>query len=140
MVLSGALSGLAGITPGSGYVAPPAALAIGFLTSMASFWANHFLKSKLHIDDVLDVTSLQAVPGMTGTILVGLFADEKLFDIETSGVFFGGHGPGWRLVGVQTLAVVVVALWTAVFTFAILKGIDWTIGVNITAEEEEVRG
>ena len=52
------LAGLAGITPGSGHVLPIAGVPIGILVGLASFYGGMFVKSKVKLDDVLDVTSL----------------------------------------------------------------------------------
>lgn len=42
-------------------------------------------------------------------------------------------------VGVQTLAVVVVAVWSALFSYVILKVLDKVMGLRVS-EDEEVQG
>lgn len=57
---SGAISGLVGITPASGYVAVPASLAIGFLTALACNYAT-LIKNWVRVDDAIDVFASQCV-------------------------------------------------------------------------------
>ena len=67
---------VAGITAGSGYVEPWMAVVIGFMASTASFFTIWLLRVKLGLDDVLDVSSLQGSPGIVGSMMVGVFADD----------------------------------------------------------------
>jgi Amt family ammonium transporter len=39
-------------------------------------------------------------------------------------------------VSVQALAVLVTALWSALFSYLILKGLDKWIGLRVTLDEE----
>jgi Amt family ammonium transporter len=71
---SGALAGLAGITPASGHVLPIAGVPIGILVGISAFYGGMLVKHKIRLDDTLDVTALQAFPGAVGSILVGFFA------------------------------------------------------------------
>ena len=61
-IASGALAGLAGITPASGYVESWVGVPYGLILGISSFYGSKFIKSRLNLDDVLDVTSLQAIP------------------------------------------------------------------------------
>jgi Amt family ammonium transporter len=72
-VLSGTLAGLAGVTPGSGFVGPQAAAAIGLIVGLFSCLSAKYFKRK-GVEDVLDCFSLQAVPGSLGVILTACFA------------------------------------------------------------------
>lgn len=73
-MISGALAGLAGVTPASGYIHVKSSVVIGIITTTCSYFVSVWLKDKLKLDDVLDVTSLQAVPGAVGSVLLGVFA------------------------------------------------------------------
>jgi hypothetical protein len=96
------------------------------------------LKNRLKLDDVLDVTSLQAIPGAVGSILVGFFADSNSQPCDTDGPEFAGqacradlshydgilyNGDG-ELLKWQVIAVVCQIVWTAFFTFVTMKIIE----------------
>lgn len=68
-VINGAFAGMAGITPGAGFVAPGWSLVTGFVTGTGSYFCSWLLQNRVQLDDVLDVTSLQGVPGILGTLL-----------------------------------------------------------------------
>lgn len=149
-IASGALCGLAGITPGSGFVLPYAGIPIGILTGMAGWYGGILVKQVVKLDDVLDVTSLQAFPGAVGTILVGFFATNSALpceaptypgkpcgrsDDEGMGIFHGGNG---KLLGAQIAAIVTMIVWSAAGTFATMWIIKQTTGLNVSSEEEEL--
>jgi len=144
-VMNGSFAGLAGITPGSGFVASQGAFCIGIIIGICSWSTCKLLKSKyVYIDDVLDVFSLQATPGMVGSILVGFFRSdggeygdpgrEADPDKKTLGLFYGGNG---ELLGAQIIGVLCAAALSACSTFLIMKIIKKTVGIDITWEEEE---
>merc|ERR1711972_31345 len=72
-VLNGALAGLAGITPASGFVQPLYASLIGVLLGLISHFSIMLLKGKLKIDDALDVGSVHGATGVLGSLLIGVF-------------------------------------------------------------------
>jgi len=137
-MMNGAFAGLAGVTPGSGFIPSQAAFCYGIIIGAASWWSCGFCKKTLKIDDVLDVFSLQAVPGGIGSILVGFFAGGHPYglgdDPDALGIFFGGNG---KLLGVQTLCVFVSAAVAAVNTFIVMKVMEFTCGTEISWQEED---
>lgn len=137
-MFNGAFAGLAGVTPGSGFIPSQAAFCYGIIIGTASWWSSGFLKNKMKIDDVLDVFSLQAVPGAIGSILVGVFAGGEPYGIDdtpdTLGLAWGGNG---RLLGVQIFCVLVAAVETAIATFGLMKCIEATVGLELTVQEED---
>jgi len=111
-ILNGALAGLAGITPCSGFVSSQSACFIGSFVGVVSYHAVPFFKNTLKIDDVLDVTSLQAVPGIMGSLMVGLFATSSAQPtpcVGCDGVFYSSSG--WRLLFVQVSAPLHASIW-----------------------------
>jgi len=132
-IVTGMVAGLGTITPASGFVGPMGALAIGITAGIVCFYAVQIVKRHLKIDDSLDVFPVHGVGGVVGSILTGVFAAKSL----------GGLGLGevtmLYQVGVQTLAVIVVALWSAFFSYVILKLLDKVMGLRVS-EDEEVQG
>lgn len=132
--VTGMVAGLGTITPASGYVGPGGALLIGLIAGAVCFHATNFLKRRLRIDDSLDVFPVHGVGGVLGTLLAGIFASSAL------GVFSGqGYAPGMDMgsqFGVQALGVAVTAGYTAVVSYVLLKLIDATMGLRVSAEAE----
>jgi len=128
--VTGMVAGLGTITPASGFVGPAGGLAIGIISGIVCFYAVQIIKRRFKIDDSLDVFPVHGVGGIVGSILTGVFAADS----------FGGLGLGdvtiAQQVGVQTLAVVVVILWSAGFSYLILKLIDKLMGLRVTGDEE----
>ncbi|MEI7840870.1 MAG: ammonium transporter [Methylococcaceae bacterium] len=130
-IVTGMVAGLGTITPASGFIGPFGALVIGVTAGIICFYATQIVKRKLKIDDSLDVFPVHGVGGVIGSLLTGVFAASQ----------FGGLGlpEGVTIshqVGVQALAVLVTAIWSAAFSFAILKGLDAWIGLRVTSDEE----
>ena len=71
---SGAVAGLATITPASGFVTANSAILIGLFAGVATFFACSKLKMKLGYDDSLDTFGVHAVGGTIGTLLAGFLA------------------------------------------------------------------
>ena len=134
-LMNGLLAGLAGVTPASGYIGSPATLLLGAILGLASFGAVHVLKRRLRVDDALDVSSVHGVTGIVGSLYIGLFGQKEVNPAGADGWLFGSA----RLLGVQAAAVVIVILWTAVVTWAILLVCRLLFGsVRVSAEEETV--
>ncbi len=130
-IVTGMVAGLGTITPASGFVGPFGALFIGVTAGFVCFYATQYVKRSLKIDDSLDVFPVHGVGGITGSLLTGVFAAAGL----------GGLGlpEGVTImhqVSVQALAIVVTIVWSAVFSYMILKGLDAMIGLRVTADEE----
>lgn len=130
-IVTGMVAGLGTITPASGFVGPAGALVIGVAAGTVCFFATQYIKRVLKIDDSLDVFPVHGVGGITGSLLTGVFAASSL----------GGLGlpEGVSIVdqvGVQALAVVVTIIWSAGFSYVILKVIDYCIGLRVSADEE----
>lgn len=129
---SGAVAGLATITPASGFVTPLAALFIG-LTAGVFCYVGVFAKNKFGYDDSLDVVGIHGVGGTWGALAIGLFATKAINDAGNNGLFFGNVD----LLGVQALAVLVTWAYSFGMTFILLKILDWTIGLRLSEEDED---
>jgi len=129
---SGAVAGLVAITPACAFVAPWAAVVIGFLAGIFCALAVG-LKYKFGFDDSLDVVGVHLVGGVWGSLAIGLFGTHVVNSLGVDGLLYGG---GIALLGKQALGVGMVALYSFVVTLILGYAIEKTIGFRITADEE----
>ncbi|HEV7554426.1 MAG TPA: hypothetical protein VGO00_03160, partial [Kofleriaceae bacterium] len=134
-LLTGAVAGLATITPCAGYVTPTAAAIIGTVSGVVCYLAVS-IKNRLKWDDALDVWGVHGVGGVLGTISVGLFATLAVNGGGSDGVFAGG---GASLLFKQTIAVLGASVWAFAFTYGMLYVIDKVTPVKVS-EADEVAG
>ncbi|CEF39889.1 ammonium transporter [Acetobacter senegalensis] len=132
-VISGAVGGLVAITPAAGFVLPGSALIIGLITGVVCFWSATSLKHLLGYDDSLDAFGVHGVGGIVGALLTGVFAYGPLSATDTNPT--GIVGSVHQLV-VQSEAVIVTILWCGAISFILLKLIDMTMGLRVTADQE----
>jgi Amt family ammonium transporter len=130
--VSGAVAGLATITPCSGFVTPMPALFIG-VTAGILCYLGVVGKNKFGYDDSLDVVGIHGVGGTWGALAVGLFATKAVNDAGSNGFFFGNP----ELFGIQALAVGVAWVYSFLVTFILLKVLDWSIGLRVSEEDED---
>jgi ammonium transporter, Amt family len=128
--ITGAVAGLVAITPAAGFVTPMAAIPIGILVSVISYYAVVLMKSKLGFDDSLDVFAVHGVGGIWGALATGIFASESVGGV--SGLIEGNIGQ----LGTQVVSILVVGAFAFVLTMIIGKLVDVTIGLRVTEEEE----
>jgi Amt family ammonium transporter len=132
--VTGMVAGLASITPASGFVGPVGALFIGLVGGLLCFVATVYIKRVVKIDDSLDVFAVHGVGGALGTILAAVFAATGLGGMGLAeGTTMGGQ------ILVQILGVVVVAVWSGVVTFVIVKVIGLVVALRVS-EEDEIEG
>ncbi|MHB1654469.1 MAG: ammonium transporter [Desulfitobacteriaceae bacterium] len=131
-VLTGAVAGLATITPAAGFVRPWAAVIIGILSSIFCYIAVR-VRIKLDWDDALDVWGVHGVGGILGSILVGVFAVSTVNG--TSGLIQGNV----HQFLIQVFGVVFTGLYAFVVTYLILKVINVFESVRVT-EKVEILG
>ena len=131
---SGCIAGLGTITPASGFVTPPAALAIGLVAGVVCYSAV-MLKVKFSYDDSLDVVAVHGVGGILGTLATGLFATVAVNAGGSNGLFYGNP----RQLAIQALAVGVILVYSFVATYVILRLLEKTMGLRVT-DEQEVMG
>ncbi|GAA0182362.1 ammonium transporter [Clostridium sediminicola] len=126
--LNGALAGLVGITAGCDIVSSAGAVAIGFCAGIVVVFGAEIVERKLKVDDPVGAVAVHGLCGAFGTILVGVFATE-------GGIMYGG---GAGLLGVQTIGVFAVGVWTIGTAFVLFKTIDVTVGLRVSEMEEKV--
>jgi Amt family ammonium transporter len=130
-IVTGMVAGLGTITPASGFVGPAGALIIGVTAGIVCFYATQYIKRTLKIDDSLDVFPVHGIGGITGSLLTGVFAATNL-----GGIGLAEGVTIMHQVSVQALAIVVTIFWSSLFSYLILKVLDMSIGLRVTADEE----
>jgi len=127
-IVTGMVAGLASITPASGNVGPLGAVIIGFMAGFICYFACGIVKSKLKIDDTLDVFAVHGVGGIMGTLMVAILGTAA----------FGGTGVD-DMVGqlaTQLFALGVVVAWSAIATTLIVIVCKFTTGLRVDKEVE----
>ncbi len=132
-LLTGAVAGLATITPAAGYVTVPVAVLIGIVAGAVCYAAINW-KNKMGWDDALDVWGVHGVGGMLGIILLGIFATTKVNPAGADGLLLGGTAFFFK----QAAAVIGFSAYAFVFTYVALFLINKITKVRITAEEENM--
>ena len=129
---SGAVAGLVAITPACAFVAPWAAVVIGFLAGAICALAVG-LKYKFGYDDALDVVGVHLVGGIVGSLAIGFFGSSAVNSIGLDGLLYGG---GTALLAKQALGVGLVMAYSFVMTLIIGFLIEKTIGFRVKSENE----
>ena len=129
---SGAVAGLVAITPACAFVAPWAAVVIGFLAGVMCSAASG-LKYRFNLDDSLDVVAVHLLAGIWGSLAIGFFGASSVNSVGLDGLLYGG---GAALLGKQALAVAFVAAYSFVATLIIGYAIEKTIGFRVKREAE----
>ena len=131
-LLTGAVAGLATVTPAAGYVSPLTAVIIGISSGVVCYFAVA-LKNRLKWDDALDVWGVHGVGGALGIVLLGVFASTAFNPAGTDGLVFGNGA----FFGKQVLAALLSSVWAFAFTYAMLWLIDKVTLVKVGQSDEE---
>jgi Amt family ammonium transporter len=109
-------------------------IAIGFGAGALCYFAVQ-LRAKIGMDDSLDVIGVHGVGGLWGAFATGLFATAAVSGIPFANGLFHGHA---QQLWDQSVGIVVVAGYSFVVTFVLLKVLDLTIGIRVSEEDEEL--
>jgi ammonium transporter, Amt family len=126
--VTGAVAGLVAVTPAAGYVGPAPAMAIGFAAGVVCFLAVR-LKTRLALDDSLDVVGVHLVGGIVGALLTGAFASLSINP--------AGADASLAQVGRQAAAVGVTLAFSFLTTLAVVKVCDLAVGLRASEADEE---
>jgi len=135
-MISGAVAGLATITPASGFVLPWQAVVIGLAAGCVCFWACTWLKLRLGYDDSLDVFGVHGVGGATGTLLTGVFAVAAVSASADTAGYSGWIEGNARQVLVQFYAIAAVIVWSGAMSFVLLKVIAFLVPLRVNQQNE----
>jgi ammonium transporter, Amt family len=130
--VTGAIAGLASITPASGYVGPGGALVIGLVGGAICYLMVMVVKHRFRIDDSLDVLAVHGVGGALGITLTAIFAEAEFGGVGLA----EGQTMGSQVL-IQLTGVVAVLIWSVVVSFVIVKVIQAILGLRVSAEIEE---
>jgi ammonium transporter, Amt family len=131
-MVTGAVAGLATITPASGFVGPASAVGLGVVGAIVCFFAVELVRNHLKIDDSLDVFAVHGVGGVLGSILVAVLADPALGGV--------GYGAAHDLAGqleIQFVGVVSVVAWSAAASVALIGLTRLLVGLRASDEDIE---
>jgi len=131
--VTGAVVGLAAITPAAGFVPPLAGIPIGIIASIISYYAILF-RMKRHFDESLDVWACHGMGGTWGALATGIFATAAVNAAGADGAIMGS-----ALQLIKQLAGI-ASVWAFFFlvTLGLGKLIDATVGLRVGRPEETV--
>jgi Amt family ammonium transporter len=134
-LISGAIAGLAAVTPAAGYVDVSGAMLIG-LGAGALCYGGIQVRKRLGFDDALDVWGVHGIAGTFGALMIGLLATSSVNGaVVHNGLLYGGDA---TLLGAQAVAVAVVWVVSFAITFILLKVIGAITPLRMTKEEERI--
>ena len=132
--INGAIAGLAGITPASGFVSAEHSFVIGIAIGIISYSGVVLFKEKLHIDDALDVSSVHGVAGIVGSLAIGIFASTMINPGGVDGLLFGNPDQLW----IQAVGVGVAAAMGFGGTWILMQALKHLIGIRVEPDVEDV--
>ena len=122
-ICSGAVAGLVAITPASGFVGPDSSVLIGVAAGVICFFASTSVKKAFGYDDSLDAFGVHCIGGIVGALLTGALVSKEISGATGS-------------VLLQLKGVAATLIWSFVWSIIILKVLDMTIGIRVSADEE----
>ena len=137
MMLNGAIAALVAITAACAFVAPWAAIVIGFVSGIIVVLGS-LLVERVGIDDPVGAMAAHGMSGVWGTLSLGLFAVPALAkNLQTGqgGLFYGG---GLHQMGTQVIGLAAVGAFTFTLSFLVLFLFKVTVGIRTHSEDEQL--
>lgn len=128
---TGAIAGLATVTPAAGFISPGAAIMFGAIAGIVCYAAIQLVKQKLQIDDSLDVFAVHGVGGITGSLLLAVFLSPSLGGTG----YAEGMAMGSQFIA-QIVGVGVTLVWSAVATAILAVMVSVLIPMRVSEDEE----
>ena len=133
-MITGAVAGLAAVTPASGYVTPVGAIWIGLGAGVIPWLVVTCIKGMLGYDDSLDAFGVHGIGGIWGVIATGLWATKTINPDGADGLFYGNPAQFW----IQVKAALVTVVYSFVVGFVLLKLVDAVTKLRVSEHEERV--
>ncbi len=130
---TGAVVGLAAVTPAAGFVKPLAGIPIGIIAAVISYYFM-VLRSRQKVDESLDVWACHGMGGTWGVLATGIFASVAVNTAGANGLAYG-HA---ALVAKQVTAIATVWAFAFAGTWILAKVVNAVIGLRVKSEEETV--
>lgn len=131
MTLNGVLAGLVAITAGCDVVTPGGAIVIGFMAGVLVVFSVEFFDKIVKIDDPVGAISVHGVCGAFGTLMVGIFSNNP----DLLGILYGGNA---QVLISQLIGVATVGGWAVLCATILFFLLKHTVGIRVTAKEEEI--
>ncbi|MBC2666366.1 ammonium transporter [Novosphingobium flavum] len=128
---TGAIAGLATVTPAAGFISPGAALVFGLIAASVCYPMIQLIKFRLKIDDSLDVFAVHGVGGMVGSLLLAVFLAPALGGT--------GYAEGMTMasqIAAQVIGVGVVAVFSAIASALLALGINLFLPMRVSEDSE----
>ena len=130
-VVTGAIAGLASITPASGFVGPLGAVLIGLISGYVCYEAVGIVKNKFKVDDSLDVFAVHGLGGTIGILLLPFLISESF-----GGVGYG-NGTFSSLMSAQVIGVIAVLVFTLVLSYVLAVIAKSLVGIRVSDDQIE---
>ena len=131
--VTGAVVGLAAVTPAAGFVPPLAGIPIGIVAAVIGYYSMLF-RTRGGIDESLDVWACHGMGGTWGVLATGIFASIAVNAAGANGAIMGNSMQFLK----QLAGVGVVWGWAFGVTYGIGKLVDKIVGLRVSKEEETV--
>jgi ammonium transporter, Amt family len=128
---TGAIAGLATVTPAAGFISPGAAILFGAIAGAICYAAIQLVKQKLTIDDSLDVFAVHGVGGITGSLLLAFFLSESLGGTG----YADGMTTGSQFVA-QLVGVGATLIWSAIVSVIVALMVSVVFKMRVSEDEE----
>jgi Amt family ammonium transporter len=133
-MITGAIAGLAAVTPASGFVTPSGAIWIGIGAGLFPWLVITCIKGSLGYDDSLDAFGVHGIGGIWGVIATGIWATKMVNPAGADGLLYGNPAQLW----IQTKAVLITMAYSFVAGVVLLKFVNVILKLRVTEHEEMV--
>jgi Amt family ammonium transporter len=133
-MITGAVAGLAAVTPGAGFVDLSGAIWIGLLSGLICWLAVTALKARYQYDDSLDAFGVHGVGGIWGTLAVGIWGTKAVNLAGVNGLIQGNPLQLW----IQAKAVGITMLYSFLMSYILFKVVDFVLGLRVKEREEAI--
>ena len=129
---TGAIAGLATITPAAGFIGVGPAIIVGIVSGVVTFYAVYF-KEKVSLDDALDVFAVHGLGGIIGLLGCGIFASTAINAGGADGLI---NGSADLLIN-NVILIVATFAYALIVTLVLMKILDFIPGLQLRSSEND---